>query len=325
MECSLPDAAPCSWSGETLRLKYPVPKIWTQKSSRSFGIYWSDKLSFGRLWPAPTEEELNTFYDISSYSEYLSGRRKHQSKNASLLTKAATKLAWLNDHGITNPVPTILRLAIKNPQMCDIGCGSGGLLSLMRDAGAVVTGVDPSEVSAAAVRAKNIEFYAGTAETLPVEINGRRFDVVSMFQSLEHCRSPALAITNAISLLKEDGLLIVDVPNMGCLGFDTYGPAWWHADAGRHLQFFSKASLEALLGQSGATPVQWEYCGFVNQFTPSWIDDMREAWDGVYDGRPNGIPRPSLTRSLAYMPHALVASDDKKYEIIRVYARRSVR
>ena len=127
-----------------------IPKIWTQKSSRSFGIYWSDKLNFGRLWPAPTDEELNAFYDISSYSEYLSGTRKHQSKNSGLLDKVSTKLAWLNDRGIVDPVPTILRLAVKNPEICDIGCGSGALLSSMRDAGAAVIGVDPSDVSAAA-------------------------------------------------------------------------------------------------------------------------------------------------------------------------------
>ena len=76
-----------------------------------------------------------------------------------------------------------------------------------------------------------------------------------MFQSLEHCREPALAVSNAVSLLKPNGLLVIDVPNMDCVGFKKYGPVWWHTDAGRHLQFLTKASLTMLLVQARAKPL----------------------------------------------------------------------
>jgi hypothetical protein len=116
MQHNLPDQAPCSWSGEKLRLKHPVPKIWTQRTGRPFGIYWSDILSFGRLWPAPTDEELNAFYDISSYSEYLSGTRKHTTKDANLIARATMKLAWMNDNGTPDAIPTILSLSAAQPR-----------------------------------------------------------------------------------------------------------------------------------------------------------------------------------------------------------------
>jgi hypothetical protein len=98
-----------------------------------------------------------------------------------------------------------------------------------------------------------------------------------MFQSLEHCRRPAIAVANASSLLSDNGLFVIDVPNMGCVGFDKYGPAWWHADVGRHLQFFTQASLTALLASASLCPVKWEYQGFVSQFTNSWISDMADV------------------------------------------------
>jgi SAM-dependent methyltransferase len=321
MNLGLPEEAPCSWSEEKLYLRYAIPKIWTQKASRPFGIYWSNKLSFGRLWPEPTDDELHSFYDISTYSEYLAGaKEKGNSTKPSLLSRTIVKLAWLSDRGPGDAASTILSLKQDARTICDIGCGSGVFLAEIRRRGIAPTGVDPSPISAGAVRARSIDFHSGTAESLPIELTGKQFDVVSMFQSLEHCRAPARAVQNALSLLDQRGLLVIDVPNMGCIGFEKYGAAWWHTDAGRHLQFFTMASLEALLKKCGATVIKWEFKGFVTQFIQSWIDDMAVVWDAI---GPTDSPRPSLRKSLSYMPRALFSEDERKYEIVRVYALRS--
>lgn len=314
----LPLEVPCSWSKETLRLRFTIQKIWTQSESRQYGLYWSEKIQFGRLWPEPTVDELNAFYDIPTYANYLSGNAAKSENAPGLISRAVVKVAYLADKGILDPIPAIASLSPTARTVCDIGCGGGVFLSRMQKIGLTPTGLDPSPVSGDAVRKKEIEFHAGTAEDLPAALVQRKFDVVSMFQSLEHCRRPSLAVANAASLLDDDGLLVIDVPNMGCVGFDKYGPAWWHTDAGRHLQFFTQASLTALLSSAGLCPVKWEYQGLVTQFTPGWIIDMAEAWDSI--GTPE-VPRPSLTGSLSYLPRALLAEPAKKYEIIRVYAK----
>ena len=142
-----------------------------------------------------------------------------------------------------------------------------------------------------------------------------------MFHSLEHCREPALAISNAVSLLKPDGLIVIEVPNMDCTGFKKYGPVWWHVDAGRHLHFFTKASLTKLLARIGMEPLKWEFQGFVTQFLQGWIDDMAKVWENSFKGRSNSPPRPSVLNSLSYLPYALLSDKTRKYEVIRVYAR----
>jgi 2-polyprenyl-3-methyl-5-hydroxy-6-metoxy-1,4-benzoquinol methylase len=319
----LPDLVPCSWSGEPLKLKYALPKIWSQMSSRPFGIYWSQTLSYGRLWPEPTEAELNSFYNIAGANEYLGGPKERTPPKPNLLSRVIVKIAWVNDHGTVESTPTILSLSKPHPEICDIGCGVGTFLSRMRDHGAIVTGVDPSSVSAEALRSKDIEFYSGVAESLPAALCDRRFDVVTMLHCLPCCRDPALAVSNALSLLKPDGFLVVEVSNMGCLGFLKYGPAWWHTDAGRNLHFFTKASLTTLLERVGATPIKWEYRGFVTQFTQGWIDTMDAVWESLFQGRSTSVPRPSLLNSLSYLPRALVSNKSKKYEVIRVYAKLS--
>ncbi len=316
---TLPLNAPNSWGDERLRLRYKIPKIWTQAQSRSFGIYWSDSLGFGRLWPEPTDDELKSFYDISTYSEYLSGNSLPQRRASGLVARSVVKIAYLADRGIEDPLPSIASLAREARTVCDVGCGGGNfLLRIATERGLRATGIDPSPVSREALRRKNIEFFAGTAEELPAATSGLKFDIVSMFQSLEHCRRPSLAIANVSTLLSDDGLLVIDVPNMECVGFDKYGPAWWHTDAGRHLQFFTRSSLSALLAEHGLTPVKWEFQGFVSQFTPAWIEDMANVWDHV---QTREVPRPSLAASLSYLPQSLVAPSVKKYEIVRVFAK----
>jgi 2-polyprenyl-3-methyl-5-hydroxy-6-metoxy-1,4-benzoquinol methylase len=319
----LPTVAQCSWSDELLLLKYSLPKIWTQESSRPFGIYWSEALLYGRLWPEPTEAELDSFYDFPDYNDYLSGasNKRAAKPKSGFLSRIVVKIAWLSDRGVNDPLPTILSMTEKSPKICDLGCGSGTFLSRMRDRGAIPTGVDPNAVSAEAVRSKNIEFHSGTAEALPSAVTNGRFDVVSMFQCLEHCRDPALAVSNAVSLLNPNALLVIDVPNMDCLGFKKYGPVWWHTDAGRHLQFLTKASLTKLLVRAGAKPLKWEYQGFVTQFTQDWIDQMAVVWDILFKEKSSTPPRPSLLNSLSYLPRALLSDRSQKYEIIRVYAK----
>jgi SAM-dependent methyltransferase len=321
---TLATEAPCLFGGKSLYLRYRLPKIWTQRTSRPFGIYWSRSFSYGRLWPEPTATELSAFYEDYNYSLYLSGKKVEPTNEAvdeTIISRLAIKFAWLNDHGVNDPLPTILALSPNAKTACDIGCGGGIYLEKMRSVGAKPTGLDPSAKSEKALAEKDIEFFFGTAEHLPLELQGREFDIVSMFQSLEHCRDPVSAVSNAASILTPDGLLVIDVPNMACAGFETYAQVWWHTDAGRHLYFFTRPSLDLLLSSAGLTPIKWEYAGFAHQFSRNRIGDMVEVWDAV--GGYTVPPRPSLARSLSYLPYAML-SHDRKYEIIRVYATRRI-
>jgi SAM-dependent methyltransferase len=311
---SLPEHVPCSWSGETLYLRYAVAKIWTQALGRPFGIYWSNKLSFGRLWPDPSNEELASFYAFDSYSDYLSGKCQTQIEPI-IAEKLVTRFAWMADRSDEPPFEAIQRLRPIPQSVCDVGCGSGDFLKKLRAQGWITTGIDPSPISSTALAKREIEFYPGTAEHLPRL--DRKFDVVTMFQSLEHCRQPLLAVQNLRSILNRGGIVAIDVPNMACWGFEKYGAAWWHADAGRHLQFFTQKSLDALLRAAGLTAFQWHYSGFVGQFSKKWATDMQEVWHGIG----SSSQKPTWLKSIFHMPMAMASLRSKKYETLRVYAK----
>src|SRR6185437_15641476 len=128
MHHEFPASIPCPWADGDLTKTLEFPKIWTQAVSRPFAIYWSDTLGFGSLYPSPTEQELNDFYDIPSYMDYLAGTEKPQT-STSLGERAVVKLAYLFDRGVNDPIPTLLNLCrSKTPAVCDIGCGSGEFL-----------------------------------------------------------------------------------------------------------------------------------------------------------------------------------------------------
>jgi SAM-dependent methyltransferase len=310
--------------GQRFDLRYPIPKIKTQKESRFFGIYWSDELGYGVLRPEPTATELEAFYNIDSYSDYLSGKAAPTTTKLSIVNRVIIKLAYLADRGIDNPIPSILALCKKPPSVCEIGCGSGAFLERIRPHAATTVGIDPSEVSGNAVSNRGIEFHRGTAEDPPDAIKGREFDLVTMFQSLEHCRDPERAVANAKALLKKDGLLVIDVPNMECLGFKLYRQVWWHTDAGRHLAFFSTRSLIKLFNGADLNAIKLEYASFTRQFTPDWVSAMTRGWDQVFSSisLKNKPPRPSMLLSFAYLPVALFCPSRMKYDIVRVYGRR---
>ena len=72
-----------------------------------------------------------------------------------------------------------------------------------------------------------------------------------MSHSLEHFPSPVEALRRIHRVLKEDGLLVVHVPNVHSLEFKLFGRWWFQLDPPRHFYHFDRASLTAALAKAG--------------------------------------------------------------------------
>jgi SAM-dependent methyltransferase len=102
-------------------------------------------------------------------------------------------------------------------RILDIGCGTGGMLPLLSVHGRV-TGIDPAE---AAIRYSR-QRYGSTAELLqldfPREIPpGGGYDLVTLFDVLEHLDDDGRALEAASSLLRPGGWLLITVPALRSL------------------------------------------------------------------------------------------------------------
>lgn len=112
----------------------------------------------------------------------------------------------------------IIRLAQlqKNDIVLDLGCGEGFLISLMPDSAKKIVGLDISKI--ALKRAKEIlkdeegvELQWGNAEKL--NLPNESFDKIICSEMLEHTPKPRKAMKEIHRVLKNNGLLVISVPD----------------------------------------------------------------------------------------------------------------
>ena len=109
---------------------------------------------------------------------------------------------------------------IKNkdhPVILDAGCGDGvNLILLSHFERARVYGMDYNPIRTTRVKTKlqDISIIQGDLLTLPFK--EQTFDVILLNQVLEHITEDSAVLRELNKILKEDGLLILGVPNEGC-------------------------------------------------------------------------------------------------------------
>lgn len=195
------------------------------------------KCHFIYLNPRPGPDAVSEFYSNGSYQPFLSTKSRK------------TLLDWIY-LGVRNHMVRWKRRQIerrkRRGQLLDIGCGTGEFLHEMAEHGWQVQGIEKDEKAAQ---------YARVEYGLSVFDNGfdgeAAFDVVTMWHVLEHLHEPIGQLRKIRTLLRDDGLLIVAVPNIFSFDAGYYGENWVALDAPRHLHHFVPASLGGLCEQAG--------------------------------------------------------------------------
>jgi SAM-dependent methyltransferase len=145
-------------------------------------------------------------------------------------------------------------LASPDASILDIGCATGGLLSAFKKRGfANGTGSDPSPECARLARELH-GVDVRTATLAQIEDWTQTYDLVLMVGVLEHLRDAGEAVHSASSRLNPGGLLYVAVPDVEGLAGSRNAP--YQQFSMEHVNFFSGASLDRLLGSQGLAPVK---------------------------------------------------------------------
>ena len=131
----------------------------------------------------------------------------------------------------------------------DVGCNTGLLLDLLREAGYRTVGIERSPSAAEAVAAGH-EVHAIDVEAGGLELP-ERFDLITMTHVLEHLRRPTAALRWLRDQLAPDGVLVVEVPNWGDRARPLWGPRYRPLELGDHLSFFERHTLTALAHRAG--------------------------------------------------------------------------
>ena len=141
-------------------------------------------------------------------------------------------------------------------RILDIGCATGGLLSVLKNKGYNnVFGLDPSPLCAkVAQQLYNIPVVTHNLWNFPLP--SQPFDCIILCGVLEHIRNLNLALNKISSLLSTEGILCIVVPDAS--KFSDCEDAPFQEFSNEHIDFFSPTSLNNLLAISGFKNIVYE-------------------------------------------------------------------
>ncbi|MBU2575014.1 MAG: class I SAM-dependent methyltransferase [Elusimicrobia bacterium] len=131
--------------------------------------------------------------------------------------------------------------------MLDIGCGTGEFLKIMKAGGWETAGVDPSEERNKRSTDDN-KIYS--ADLMEIKFGEQSFDVITLWQVLEHLPDPDRYLAETHRLLKKDGILVLSVPNINSLQARLSGARWFNLDLPRHRWQFTPETLQKMLDKT---------------------------------------------------------------------------
>jgi SAM-dependent methyltransferase len=138
----------------------------------------------------------------------------------------------------------------KGSKLLDVGCGEGQFLQLAANEGYEVTGLDfnPASVEIAGKLPGVSAVYPYSVEELGSRFLRTQFDVVTLFEVLEHTADPFQTVRSIHKLLKSGGQLFLSVPG------NRRWPGFFHPEVDappHHLTLWSGDALGRLLERAG--------------------------------------------------------------------------
>ena len=134
--------------------------------------------------------------------------------------------------------------------LLDVGCATGNYLAEMQKKDWQVTGVELEPDTADYAR-RRFDIDVFTGDLLESNFPSRSYDVVTLWDVLEHVYSPIAVLQEVHRVLKSDGLLIFSIPDPDSIWAHRFQAAWIGYDAPRHLHLFHGDNLQQLLIETG--------------------------------------------------------------------------
>ncbi|VAW31610.1 hypothetical protein MNBD_CHLOROFLEXI01-735 [hydrothermal vent metagenome] len=132
--------------------------------------------------------------------------------------------------------------------LLDVGAYIGVFVETAVAAGWQACGVEPSEWAANMAQQHGLQVIHGTQDA--PELVGKQFDVVTMWDVIEHVADPSGEIGKAYQLLKPGGWLVVHTMDIDSLMAKVMGARWpWLMDM--HIHYFSQKTLRQMLEKNG--------------------------------------------------------------------------
>lgn len=216
----------------------PVTPIWQQDPYRLVKCT-SCELAF--IENPPTEEELARLYSFQM------GYMEHYADPSTDFSHKWEKARHQCD---------LLDSKVPKGRLLDVGCSAGFFLKTAKDRGWDVMGIELSPDTAEIGR-KRHGLNIVTASLEDSELKEQSFDVITLWDVIEHLPNPLDALHHVKRLLRPGGWVVVESPNIdGLFPRLSYLVAnlinfWPHPEPPFHLFQFSKKTMRNVLNRAG--------------------------------------------------------------------------
>jgi 2-polyprenyl-3-methyl-5-hydroxy-6-metoxy-1,4-benzoquinol methylase len=147
-------------------------------------------------------------------------------------------------------------------RLLDFGSGKGKFLSVAKQRGWEVYGVETAKKRAAFAR----EIYGIEVSTdyyTSGKVFGGKFKVITLLHVLEHLPEPNKTLSALIEAnLDKNGLLIIEVPNIKSFQASIAGKHWLHLDPLHHINHFKAEDLQSITTKLNLTTVKTKSYSF---------------------------------------------------------------
>ncbi|HUU27573.1 MAG TPA: class I SAM-dependent methyltransferase [archaeon] len=193
----------------------------------------------------PAPEELGSRYaeNYFKHGKYI--------QDYSALKEQERRLAFLK------------RCKIKpGAKILDAGCATGDFITAVKN-DYQVWGRDISEFAIQEAKRLNPEIKerlsSGPLEEL--DFSGEEYDVIIMWDVIEHLPDPLSVVKKLKSGLKHGGLLLLSTPNIGAFMARLMGKRWALMTPPEHITFFNRKTITKLLHSCGLEMFEWKTRG----------------------------------------------------------------
>ena len=140
-------------------------------------------------------------------------------------------------------------------RLLDVGAYTGVFVEIAAQHGWDAWGIEPSHWAIEQARSRGLKMIEGTLATS--SLADASFDVVTMWDVIEHLADPFTEVQQAQRLLRPGGLLVVHTMDIDSLFARLMGPRWpWLMEM--HIYYFSRRTLMMMLEKAGFKVVRVE-------------------------------------------------------------------